>query len=100
MRAALQPLRQRAFRRLAVAQAVSQLGDWIGEIALAVLVYERTGSALATAALFLATGFGPAFAAPVLSARIETAPPRAALPVLHAMQVALLAGLAAGAHEL
>jgi MFS family permease len=100
MRAALQPLRHRAFRRLAVAQAVSQLGDWVGEIALAVLVYERTGSALATAALFLGTGFAPALAAPFLAARIETAPPRTALPALHVLQVGLLAGLAAGAHDL
>jgi hypothetical protein len=100
MRAALQPLRQRAFRRLALAQAVSQLGDWIGEIALAVLVYERTGSALATAALFLGTGFAPALVAPLLAARTETARPRAALPALHAIQVILLAGLAAGAQVL
>ena len=100
MRAALHPLVDPRFRRLALAQSVSQLGDWIGEIALAVLVYERTGSALATAALFLGTGFAPALAAPLLAARIEPAAPRAALPALHVAQVALLAVLAATAHQL
>jgi len=52
--AALHPLRLPAFRRLAAVRLVDELGDWLGEIALAVLVFDQTGSPLATAALFLA----------------------------------------------
>ena len=54
MRPALRPLRLPAFRRLALVRFVDELGDWLGEIALAVLVFDQTGSPLATAALFLA----------------------------------------------
>jgi hypothetical protein len=38
------PLRVPAFRRLWLAQIVSDLGDWAARLALAVLVYTRTGS--------------------------------------------------------
>jgi NAD(P)-dependent dehydrogenase (short-subunit alcohol dehydrogenase family) len=47
-------LRDPVFRRLAAAYSVNELGNWLGDVALAVVVYDRTGSALATAALFLA----------------------------------------------
>src|SRR5690348_2302453 len=44
----------RAFRRLAAALAASQIGDWLYNVALLTVVYERTGSpswvALTTAA--------------------------------------------------
>src|SRR3954468_20148421 len=44
----------RAFRRLAAALAASQVGDWLYNVALLAVVYERTGStswiALTTAA--------------------------------------------------
>jgi hypothetical protein len=38
-------LRQRKFRRLLAALAVSQLGDWLYNVALLALVYDRTHSA-------------------------------------------------------
>jgi hypothetical protein len=38
-------LRQRSFRRLLAALTVSQLGDWLYNVALLALVYDRTGSA-------------------------------------------------------
>jgi MFS family permease len=38
-------LRYRAFRRLLAALAVSQIGDWLYNLALVVLVYDRTHSA-------------------------------------------------------
>ncbi len=51
------PLRRRPFRRLAAALAASQVGDWLYNVALAMLVIERTGSttwiALTTAARVL-----------------------------------------------
>jgi len=88
------PLRRRGFRRLALSYAVNELGDWMGIVALSVLVYDRTGSALATAVLFLGTGFVPAILAPVLVVRVERPPPRFVLPVLYAGEAAAFAGLA------
>jgi MFS family permease len=88
------PLRRRSFRRLALSYAVNELGDWMGIVALSVLVYDRTGSALATAVLFLGTGFVPAILAPVLVARVERPPPRLVLPALYAGEAAAFAGLA------
>src|SRR5205823_5901921 len=67
------PLRDPVFRRLATAYSVNELGNWLGDVALAVVVYDRTRSALATAALFLAARFVPALAAPLAVARLEPA---------------------------
>ena len=88
------PLRRSAFRRLATSYAVNELGDWMGIVALSVLVFDRTGSALATAALFLGTGFLPAVLAPILVVRAEQPPPRFALPVIYCGEAAAFAGLA------
>jgi MFS family permease len=92
--AALRPLRLPAFRRLAVVRFVDELGDWLGEIALAVLVFDQTGSPLATAALFLALQFAPALVTPPLVARLESLHSRVSLPVLSIVQAAAFAGLA------
>jgi MFS family permease len=88
------PLRRPLFRRLATTYAVNELGDWMGIIALSVLVFERTDSALATAALFLGTRFLPALAAPILVARAERPPPRFALPVIYCGEAAVFGALA------
>src|SRR4029079_2101837 len=77
------PLRRPLFRRLAASYAINELGDWMGIIALSVLVFGRTGSALATAALFLGTRFLPALFAPLLVAQAEKPPPRFALPMIY-----------------
>ncbi len=88
------PLQQPLFRRLAASYAINELGDWMGIIALSVLVYDQTGSALATAALFLGTRFLPALLAPVLVTKAERPPPRFALPVIYCGEAAAFAGLA------
>jgi len=88
------PLRQPLFRRLATSYAINELGDWMGIIALSVLVFDHTESALATAALFLGTRFLPALFAPVLVAHAEKPPPRFALPVIYCGEAAAFAGLA------
>lgn len=88
------PLRRPLFRRLAASYAINELGDWMGIIALSVLVFDRTGSALATAALFLGTRFLPALFAPVLITQAEKPPPRYALPVLYCGEAAAFGGLA------
>ncbi|HEV7562673.1 MAG TPA: MFS transporter [Solirubrobacterales bacterium] len=88
------PLRRPLFRRLATTYAVNELGDWMGIIALSVLVFDRTDSALATAALFLGTRFLPALLAPILVTRGERPPPRFALPVIYCGEAAAFGGLA------
>ena len=88
------PLRKPQFRRLAASYAVNELGDWMGIVALSVLVFDRTGSAMATAGLFLGTRFLPALIAPVLVARVEQPPPRFALPVIYCGEAAAFGALA------
>ena len=88
------PLRRPLFRRLAASYATNELGDWMGIIALSVLVFDRTESALATAALFLGTRFLPALLAPILVTRAERTPPRFALPVIYCGEAAAFGLLA------
>lgn len=90
----IDPLRRPLFRRLAASYAVNELGDWMGIIALSVLVFDRTESALATAALFLGTRFAPALFAPILVTHAERPPPRFALPVIYCGEAAAFAALA------
>src|SRR3954463_9041610 len=88
------PLRRPLFRRLAASYAINELGDWMGIIALSVLVFDQTDSALATAALFLGTRFLPALFAPILVAHAERPAPRFALPVIYCAEAAVFGGLA------
>ncbi|MFL5841042.1 MAG: MFS transporter, partial [Thermoleophilaceae bacterium] len=97
------PLRRPAFRRLALSYTVNEFGNWLGEIALAVLVFDHTGSPLAVAALFLVARFLPGLAAPAVVARIEMFPARRALPLLYggeAIAMVALALIAAGQFSL
>jgi MFS family permease len=88
------PLRLPAFRRLAVSYTVNELGDWMGIIALAVLVFDQTNSALATAGLFLGTRFAPALIAPAFVARAERSAPRIALAGIYCCEAAAFGVLA------
>jgi MFS family permease len=88
------PLRRSAFRRLATTYTVNEMGDWMGIIALSVLVFDRTDSALATAGLFLGTRFIPALLAPILVTHGERPPPRFALPVIYCGEAAAFGALA------
>jgi len=97
--AALRPLRLPGFGNLSLAYLVNELGNWLGEIALAILVFDQTGSPLATAALFLGMQFAPALLGPPLVARIEHLPVRAALPALYAVEAVAYAALALLAGE-
>ncbi len=88
------PLRRPAFRRLALSYAVNEMGDWMGIIALSVLVFDETGSAVATAALFLAAQFLPALVVPLFVAKAEQPSPRVALPLIYCAEAAAFGGLA------
>src|SRR3954454_596098 len=80
---ALAPLRVPGFKVLAGGYTVNELGNWLGDIALAVLVYDETGSAMATALLFVGTRFLPAILAPLIVTRTESWRPRVSLPLLY-----------------
>lgn len=66
----------------------------MGVIALSVLVFDQTGSAIATAVLFVATKFLPALVVPIFVAKAEQPSPRIALPVIYCGEAAAFAGLA------
>src|SRR5215208_4277084 len=90
----LAPLRVGGFKVLAGGYTINELGNWLGDIALAVLVFDQTGSALATALLFVGTRFVPALLAPVIVARIESLRPRLSLPMLYGADAVVFAVLA------
>lgn len=90
----LRPLHSAGFRHLAAAYWVNEFGTWIGEIALTILVYDRTHSPLGTAALFVGLRSVPAVAAPLVTARIETMWPRSTLATLYTLEALLYAGIA------
>ncbi|MGZ6644632.1 MAG: MFS transporter [Solirubrobacteraceae bacterium] len=94
MRAAL---RLPAFPRLLGAYAVSQLGDWAAEVALAVLVYAFTESPVAVAVTWLVHRCLLGLAAPLLVARLERYRPQRLLPALALGQAAIFAALALSA---
>jgi len=93
-RGLIQPLRRPLFRRLAATYAVNEMGDWMGIVALSVLVFDQTDSALATAALFLGTRFLPALLAPLLVTWAERPPPGLALSVIYCAEAAAFGALA------
>ena len=88
------PLRRPLFRRLATTYAVNELGDWMGIVALSILVFDRTGSALATAGLFLGTRFLPALAGAGPGRQGRAAATAFALPVIYCGEAAAFGGLA------
>lgn len=90
----IDPLRRAAFRRLSLSYAVNELGDWMGIVALSVLVFDQTQSALATTLLFLGNYFFPALLTPVVVARLEQPPPRIALPAIYVGEALLFGALA------
>jgi MFS family permease len=90
-------LRVPAFGRLLFSYTTNSIGDYVGLVALAVLVYRETRDPLATTALFIAAQFLPAFIAPVVTARVDQLALRRVLPLIYtgeALVFALLALLA------
>jgi MFS family permease len=88
------PLQVGAFRHVAGAFTINELGNWLGEIALAVIVFDRTHNPLLTAALFLCARFVPALVAPAFSARLEHVRGTRVLPALHLAEALVFAALA------
>ena len=94
MKDALAPLRLPGFARLASAYTVNELGNWVGEIALAVLVFDETDSPLATAALFIGMHFLPAFLSQAVVVRAEPIGTKAVLPALYLGEAVTFTALA------
>ena len=88
------PLGVRPFGRLLATYTVNEIGDSVGVVALAVLVYDRTQAVAPTAAIFLAAKFLPALLAPLLTARVDQLPLRRILPGLYVLEAAVFAALA------
>jgi MFS family permease len=87
------PLGVRPFGRLLASYTVNEIGDSVGIVALAVLVYDRTGEVASTAAFFIVAKFLPALLAPALTARVDQIPLRKALPALYVIEAAAFAAL-------
>lgn len=83
-----------AYRRLLTAYGLNELTWSVGTIALAVLVYRRTGSALGSTAFFVSSQFLPAFLSPVLAVRLAGGAPRRVLPALYVVEAILFGVLA------
>jgi MFS family permease len=94
VRSSLAPLGVRGYRRLLCSYAVNQLGDAIAIIALSVLVFDHSGSAMATAGLFMAAKFVPALLSPALVARLDQMPVRWTLAAVYASEAIVFGGLA------
>ncbi|MGP0048203.1 MAG: MFS transporter [Solirubrobacteraceae bacterium] len=87
-------LRIPVFRRLLAAYAFNELAWAVGTLALAVLVYRRTGSALGSTGFFLCAQVLPALLSPPLVARLDRRPPARVLPALYAVEAVLFGVLA------
>jgi MFS family permease len=96
---ALRTLRIPAFRRLAGAYAVNRFGDMLGLIALAGVVYAKTGSAAATTALFVAMEFLPSLVAPAVAVRLDRIPVAPTLAAVFGVEAACFAVLAILTHH-
>ena len=88
-------LRHPQFRALAVTYGLSEIVDWLTTVALAVLVFDATHSAVITTVLFVASKFVPAFVAPACTARVDGISPRRTLPVLYTLQAVAFGGMTA-----
>jgi predicted MFS family arabinose efflux permease len=88
------PLRYAAFRRLATTYTLNEFGWGFGTVALSLLVFDHTHSALATTALWLCTLLVPALVGAPATARLDRAGVRRALPALYLAEAAIFAALA------
>jgi MFS family permease len=94
VRGRLAPLAVRPFGRLLSSYTLNELGDSVGLVALAVLVYDRTEAVAPTTAFFFAAKFLPALLAPLLTARIDQLALRRSLPALYTLEALAFAALA------
>jgi MFS family permease len=90
----LRTLRIPGFARLAATYTINDLAAFLATLALSILVYDATGDALATMALFLAAEFVPGLLVPVLAARADGVRPARVLGAAYAVEAVLLGAIA------
>jgi len=94
MRASIAALRLSGLPRLAGGLWLAELGETLAAIALAVVVFGRSGSVLATGAFFVAARLGPALASQPLAAFLDRNAGRRGLSGCYLIEAVLLALLA------
>jgi predicted MFS family arabinose efflux permease len=82
------------FRALWIAHAQSRLGDQLARVAISVLVFSRTSSALLTSLTYALTFLPPLVSAPLLSGLADRYPRRSVLVVVDLCRAALVAVMA------
>lgn len=87
-------LRIAEFRALLISYVINRAGDVFGALALAIVVLGTTRSAIATAALFLATQFLPGLVGPFFVARVGAIPAGRVLPACYLVEACLFLALA------
>jgi predicted MFS family arabinose efflux permease len=90
----VRPLRHPGFRRLATSYTLNELGWGFGTVALSLLVFNHTHSALATTALWLCSLLVPALVGPAATARLDRGGVRRVLPALYLAEAGIFAALA------
>jgi predicted MFS family arabinose efflux permease len=90
----LGPLRDAAFRRLATSYTLNELGWGFGTVALGLVVFDRTHSALAMTGLWICTLLIPALVGPAATAHLDRLGVRRVLPALYVAEAAIFAALA------
>jgi len=82
------------FRALAAAGLLSAVGDQVARVALSVLVFDRTSSALLTALTYALTFLPAVIGAPLLSGLADRRPRRQLMVGLDLIRAALVAAMA------
>ncbi|WP_165949414.1 MFS transporter [Kribbella turkmenica] len=82
------------FRALWIAHAQSRLGDQLARVAIAVLVFDRTESALLTAVTYALSFLPPLVSAPLLTGLADRFPRRTVMVVTELGRAALTAAMA------
>lgn len=91
-----QVLRHRELRRLLTASVVSDLGDLVARVALAVTVYGRSGSALQAALVYAVSLLPWAVGGPLLGALADRLPARRVLVGCDLLRAVLIGAMALG----
>ena len=94
MQGRLEPLKVPGYRPLAGSYAINRVGDVLALVALAVVVYDETGSPWATTGMFLAMEFLPSLLAPALTARFDRLPVGRVLFVIYLIEAVTFGVLA------
>lgn len=90
----LQAIRVPGFARLLSTYTLNDFAHLLATLALAILVYDETGDAFATTALFLAAEFLPGLLVPALVARVDGLRPGRVLGTAYALEALALGGVA------